>query len=246
MNFFIKSLRSLDKFEIALWICSVAAVVLSFVLTASTDYMTLAASLVGATALIFVSKGNAIGQILMIVFAALYGAVSYSYKYYGEMFTYIGMSAPIATIAAVTWLKNSFNGSKTEVKINTVKRAEYALLAAIATAVTVAFYFILDALGTANIIASTVSVSTSFTAAYLTMRRCEYYAIAYALNDIVLIAMWIYACAENISYLSMVVCFTVFLINDIYGFINWRKTKRKQSEALRQQDAHDARHRDEL
>ena len=39
--------------------------------------MTLAASLIGTTSLIFNAKGNPIGQALMIVFSLLYGVISY-------------------------------------------------------------------------------------------------------------------------------------------------------------------------
>jgi len=96
--------------------------------------------------------------------------------------------------------------------------------------VTVIFYFILGALGTANLLISTFSVTTSFLAVYLTFRRSAYYALAYAANDLVLIVMWIMATLADSSYLSVVVCFVVFLVNDTYGFINWRRMEKRQSK----------------
>lgn len=95
--------------------------------------------------------------------------------------------------------------------------------------VTIVFYFILKIWGTANLIPSTVSVTTSFIAAYLTFRRSPYYAIVYAMNDVVLIVLWVLAALSDISYVSVVVCFVAFLVNDLYGFINWRKMQRRQS-----------------
>jgi nicotinamide riboside transporter PnuC len=83
---------------------------------------------------------------------------------------------------------------------------------------------------TANIIPSTISVTTSFAAVYLTFRRSPYYAIGYAANDIVLIVLWALATLEEASYLSVVVCFLAFLVNDVYGFINWRKMGKRQAE----------------
>ena len=38
----------------------------------------------------------------------------------------------------------------------------------------------------------------------------------------------ILAAFENVSYLSVVVCFAAFLANDIYGFISWRRMERRQ------------------
>lgn len=96
-------------------------------------------------------------------------------------------------------------------------------------AVTAAFYFILKALGTANLLPSTVSVTTSFLAVYLTFRRSPLYALGYAANDVVLIILWLLAARSDKGYLSVVVCFAVFLVNDIYGFLNWRRMEKKQA-----------------
>ena len=96
--------------------------------------------------------------------------------------------------------------------------------------VTVIFYFILKHFGTANIIPSTISVTTSFIAVYLTFRRSPFFALAYAANDIILIILWILASSADTRYVSVAVCFAAFLFNDIYGFISWQKMKARQKE----------------
>ena len=77
---------------------------------------------------------------------------------------------------------------------------------------------------------STLSVTTSFVAVYLTFRRSPLFALAYASNDVVLIILWIMASIYDIRYISVVVCFIAFLVNDIYGYISWQKMKIRQSE----------------
>jgi len=94
--------------------------------------------------------------------------------------------------------------------------------------ITFIFYYILAYFNTANLILSTISVTTSFIAVYLTFRRSAFYAIGYAANDIVLIILWILATISDISYLSVAICFVLFLINDIYGFINWSRIQKRQ------------------
>ena len=96
--------------------------------------------------------------------------------------------------------------------------------------VTVGFYFILEAVDTANLLPSTLSVTTSFLAVYLTFRRSPYYALAYGANDLVLIVLWVFASLEDIHYVSVVVCFIVFFVNDMYGFISWRRMEKRQGE----------------
>lgn len=224
-----KIMNYFTKFEILLWLCSVLFIIVSFAVFDRGNYLTLIASVIGATSLIFNAKGNPFGQVLMIIFSALYGIISYSFAYYGEMITYLGMTAPMALFSLIAWLKNPYKGNKAEVTVNKIKSNEYVLLAFLTVVVTIAFYFILRAFNTANIIPSTISVTTSFIAVYLTFRRSPYFAIGYAANDIVLIVLWIMAALKNLSYLSVVVCFIAFLVNDIYGFVNWKALYKKQN-----------------
>lgn len=219
-----------SRVEIALWSASVFFIVLSFCLFDRESYAALIASLIGVTSLIFSAKGNPIGQALMIVFSLLYGGISYSLAYYGEMITYLGMTMPMALFSLVAWLKNPYKGNRAQVKVNSIGKAEKTIMWLLTLAVTVLFYFILDYFGTANIIPSTVSVATSFLAVYLTLRRCPGFALAYAANDVVLIILWMLASAVDIRYISIVVCFVAFLFNDIYGYVSWQRMKRKQAE----------------
>lgn len=219
------------KGELALWLCSVFVIVLSFYAYDRTYYLTLCASLIGVTSLIFNAKGNPFGQFLMILFSLMYGVISYTFAYYGEMITYLGMTMPMAFLALVSWLKNPYNGNKSEVEVNTLRRKELILMWIATLIVTVIFYFILDFFNTANLIPSTISVTTSFIAVYLTFRRSPYFALAYAANDIVLIVLWILASIYDTRYISVVVCFIIFFVNDIYGFINWQRMKRKQHKS---------------
>ena len=218
-----------SKSELILWSVSVAFIVVSFCIFDRESYLTLVASLIGVTSLIFNAKGNPIGQALMVAFSLLYGIISYTFSYYGEMITYLGMTMPIAIFALIAWLKNPYKGNKAEVKVNSIGKAEQLLMWLLTVGVTVVFYFILDYFNTANLIPSTLSVTTSFLAVYLTFRRCPSFALAYAANDIVLIVLWVLASLTDIRYISVVVCFVAFLFNDIYGYISWQRMKRRQA-----------------
>ena len=218
------------KGEKLLWGCSATAMIAAFFVFDRVNYLNLAASLVGVTSLIFAAKANPIGQALMIVFSVLYGIISYGSAYYGEMITYLGMTMPMSVVSLISWLKNPYNGNKSEVKVNKIHRGEVLLMCGLAVVVTAAFYFILKAFGTANLAFSTLSVTTSFIAVYLTFRRSPFFAGAYASNDIVLIILWILAARENSGYISVAVCFAAFLVNDLYGLISWRRIERRQSK----------------
>ena len=227
-----KLLNYFTKFEIGLWNSSVLIIVATFIIFEEKDYLTLIASLIGATFLILNAKGNLLGQLLTIVFSLLYGIISYRFDYYGEMITYLCMSMPIAIIALISWLKNPYKGNKSEVAVNNISKKETVFMTILATIVTIIFYYILKYFNTANLIPSTLSITTSFLASYLTFRRSPYYALFYAANDIVLIVLWVLASITDISYLSVVICFIVFLVNDLYGFINWRRMEKRQKNNM--------------
>ena len=223
-----KIINYFTKFEICLWCLSVCLITVSFFAFDGESYLKFTASLIGVTFILFNAKGNPIGQFLTIVFSVMYGIISYSFAYYGEMITYLGMTAPIALFALISWLKNPYKGNHSEVKVNRLKKKEIIFMFILTIVVTIAFYFILSAFKTANIVPSTISVTTSFLAAYLTFRRSPYFSLAYASNDVVLIVLWVLASIADRQYISMIACFSVFLINDIYGFVNWCKMEKRQ------------------
>ena len=220
--------NALTTFERMLWLTSLLTVTAAFLLAPSKDYLTLTASLIGVTALIFIAKGYVIGQVLTVIFAVFYGLVSFYLHYYGEMITYLVMTAPIAILTVIAWLRHPYKDSS-EVAVNRLTKRRFLILLVLTAIVTIGFFFILRALGNASLLFSTISVATSFLASALTLMRSEYYALAYAANDIVLIVLWGLATIGDIAYLPMVFCFLMFLLNDAYGFINWQRMRKRQT-----------------
>lgn len=141
---------------------------------------------------------------------------------------YLFMSLPMSVWSIVTWLKNARNSSDGTVEIRKITRKGAGVLVLCNVAVTIAFYILLKKLNTPNLIFSTISVVTSFFAASLTMLRSSYYALGYASNDIVLIILWILASIKDPGYIPVVVNFLIFFLNDMYGFICWKKRETAQ------------------
>lgn len=224
----LNSFKRLTKFEIMLWLASLTAVMLS-ALSGKLSALSVTASMIGVTALIFVARGDVLGQFLTLLFSVLYAVVSFKQHYYGEMITYLGMTAPMAALSAVSWLRHPYKRGENEVRVARLSKKQIVLMIVLTAAVTVLFYFVLRLLKNARLAVSTVSVTTSFLASYLTFCRSYWYALAYAANDIVLIVLWIISSIADPAYISMVICFTMFFFNDIYGFINWQRLYKRQN-----------------
>lgn len=223
-------LKYFSPFEWALWGCSVFVILLSFLLSGDFYPVTLLASLVGVSALIFLAKGNVIGQFLIITFSILYAVVSIRFRYWGEMITYVGMSLPASVFACVSWIKNPSKKGKNEVAIAPMTKKKWIISILLSLLATLIFFFILRYFNTPNLALSTISITTSFLAASLLFLRSRYYALTYAANDVILIALWVLASIQSLSYLPMVVCFIAFLVNDSYGFFNWKRMQKRQNE----------------
>lgn len=227
---FSNPFADLSRFELLLWLGSMALIFGAFLLAGCHEPLNLISSLLGVTSLIFISKGYVFGEILTVFFSILYGIVSYFFQYYGEMITFMGMTGPVALFSIFAWLRHPYADSK-EVEVSRLHKKQVIVLSILAVLVTAAFYFILGALGNANLLVSTISVTASFVAASLAFLRSPYYAAVYAVNDLILIVLWGLATWESIAYLPMTACFVTFFFNDLYGFYNWRRMQRRQTNA---------------
>ena len=218
----LNSFKQLSKFEWILWIFSLTISGTMCFLSANFSILTLIASLVGVTGLIFVAKGDVLGQILTVVFSITYALISLKCRYFGEAITYIGMTMPIAIMSVISWIRNPYKKGVAEVKVEKLSKKKIVLMIVLSIVVTCIFYYILKFFNTNNLTFSTISITTSFLASYLMLNRSPLYAIAYACNDIILIVLWI---------LPMIINFSIFFINDIYGLYSWSKMMKRQEES---------------
>jgi len=225
MNQLSNPIRYLTLKEKLIWICSLLIVAVTNIFIGDFDFLTLIASCIGVTSLILAAKGNVWSQILMIIFSILYGIISAQFHYWGEMITYLGMTMPMAIFSTITWLKNPSENGK-EVRIQKLTNQHIIILLLSSMLVTFLFYIILARLKTPNLIFSTISITTSFLAASLTMLRSSYYAIGYAANDLILITLWTLATLQNPLYLSVIIIFVIFFFYDIYGFVSWKQREK--------------------
>ena len=225
-------------FEILFLSFSVIAITLCFALGIDKNVFSYIVSLVGIVSVIMIAKGLVIAPMINLVYCVLYSILSIFQHYYGEAIIYIGLMMPIYVFSIISWIKNRNKDRQDVVSINKIKGMEYLYLSLVTIAATVGFYFLLKAMNTSELIISTLSLISSAVASYLMLRRCSYYAIGFIVNDIILIALWSMVVVSNgMGYLPSVLCFCIFLINDVYGFIHWKIEEHRQgkSENISQQ-----------
>lgn len=218
--------ENFNKKELTAWVLSLTLIMLSQLLLGNTEWAFMLVSMVGISALIYTAKGHVMGPLIMILFSITYSLISLSFDYYGEAITYGGMTLPMSILALIAWVKHP-SSEKNQVKTAVLTKREWLICGLYAILVTGALGIVLYLFDTPNLVLSTISVTTSFVAVYLTYKRSQYYAVAYALNDLILIGLWVYASTTHEAYMPLVVCFSLFLIYDIYGYIAWNKRSNK-------------------
>ena len=218
--------ENFNKKELAAWVLSLSLIMLSQLLLGNTEWAFMAVSMVGISALIYTAKGHVMGPLIMILFSITYSLISLSFGYYGEAITYGGMTLPMSILALIAWVKHP-SSEKNQVKTAVLTKREWLICGLYSIIVTTILGAVLYLFDTPNLVLSTISVTTSFVAVYLTYKRSQYYAVAYALNDLILIGLWVYASTTHEAYIPLVVCFSLFLIYDIYGYIAWNKRSNK-------------------
>jgi len=224
-------LKSWNLFEKLFLLISLLIIIICFFLGTDKNILSLVTSILGVITVIFGAKGLVWAPVVNLLYNIVYIILSYTQGFYGEVLIYIFMMTPINIAMIVSWLKNKSKEDENIVEVNKLNKKEYILLFGFTLIVAVGFYFILKALNTTALFISTISLIDSFIATYLLYRRCSNYALSYIVNDIILIVLWLYAIRNNgIAYLPMVLSFLVFLVNDIYGLISWKKRERKQNE----------------
>ena len=223
----MKLFKDWTNFEKVLLFGSIIIVSIVGILFKS-DLLTISCSIVGIITALLLAKGKNLGQVFGLLITVLYSIVSFKNKYYGEVLIYSLLMLPMYVIGIITWI-NHKSEKTNSVEINSIKKIEWVIVSFIFAGVFVGIYYLLKAFNTSELVVSTISVLASLFAVYLQVRRSKYSFSFYMVNDIILMFLWGIPVVRG-SYIlfPMLLNPTINLINDIYGFYNWKKTEKIQ------------------
>ena len=229
-NLKTKKNKTWKKWEIIYLISCLVVITICFIFSPDKSILSFITSLFGVTTVFLLAKGFVFAPITDFIYNILYSAVSIVMCYYGEALIYIFIMMPITISALVSWIKNK-NSDDNTVKVNVISKKEWLYLVFATIGATIGFYFLLKVLNTRELIISTISLISSMLGGYLIFRRSAYYAIPFIINDVILIILWGLSIFEfGLMYLPNVLSFFVFLFNDSYGFVRWKKSEKSLKE----------------
>ena len=204
------------------------ALIITMSIVFKASWISAIAGIFGLSCVLFAAKGKVICVFLTWGMIVFYSLLSYQNKYYGEVFINLCLMFPMTVIQLVAWIKNL--GKDHVVKVNSITKKEVFIVVLVACVAFVAFYFILRALNTSQLIISTISIVTSVLATYFQSRRSKYGFLAFLFNDVVLCVLWLFATLEDTANVAMLTAVALYVVSDIYGFISWGVLQKRQQK----------------
>jgi nicotinamide mononucleotide transporter len=192
----------------------------------------LISSISGMLCVVLVAKGKISNYYFGIVQTATYAYIAYGYGLYGEAMLNGLFYFPIQFIGIYLWSKNKTkHGVKGEdVTVKSLTKSGWVTTVVTVTIFTIAYGFFLKYLGGNNIWTDSATNVLSVTAQILMLKRFAEQWLLWIAVNVLSIFLWLSALiSQGGNDFSMLVMWSAFLVNSIYGYINWRKLYMKQS-----------------
>lgn len=192
----------------------------------------LISSISGMLCVVLVAKGKISNYYFGIVQTATYAYIAYGYGLYGEAMLNGLFYFPIQFIGIYLWSKNKTeHGVKGEdVTVKSLTKSGWVITLVTVTIFTIAYGFFLKYLGGNNIWTDSATNVLSVTAQILMLKRFAEQWLLWIAVNVLSIFLWLSALiSQGGNDFSMLVMWSAFLVNSIYGYINWRKLYMKQS-----------------
>ncbi|GAF11087.1 ribosyl nicotinamide transporter, PnuC-like [Bacillus sp. JCM 19046] len=193
----------------------------------------LISSITGMLCVVLVAKGKVSNYYFGMVQTSTYAYIAYTYSLYGESMLNAFFYLPIQFIGIYLWRKNRTANSVSgeDVSVKKLTKSGWLYVALIAVAASLLYAEILSAIGGQQVRIDSVAVVLSIIAQILMLKRYAEQWVLWIVVNALTITLWIIVLVETGGNdWSMLVMWTAFLFNSIYGYLNWLKLAKKQGE----------------
>ena len=189
----------------------------------------------GMLCVVLVAKGKISNFVFGIVNTATYAYISYGYGLYGESMLNALFYLPTQFIGLWMWQRHrSVNKVRDEdIEIKRLSVKGWAIVIASVVVGAYAYMLVLMALDAQQVRIDSVAVVMSVVAQILlTLRYAEQWVL-WILVNLLSIVLWVVTLSQSGgSDYTMPVMWTAFLINSIYGWINWLKLQQGKAAQM--------------
>lgn len=201
-------------------ISSVLMVVLSLIWGDS--ILALLSGLAGTISVVLCAKGKIENYAFGLFQAVTYAYICFQSHIYGEVMYNILM-VPMIIIGIISWRKNMAEGNE-EVKARNLTLKGWIILIVGSVAAVAGYSLILKLLGGSFALIDATSTTLSVIATILMLARYSEQWVMWVIVNVVSVVLWTMALLEgDMGAVTLVVMWSAYLFNSVYGYINWRK-----------------------
>ncbi|WP_312111138.1 nicotinamide riboside transporter PnuC [Brevibacillus reuszeri] len=214
-----------------LWLLSFTLITVYLFFALDDTVIGLLASLTGMLCVVLVAKGKTFNYYPGIVNVVLYAFIAYGQKYYGEVMLNLLYFLPMQFIGLLMWRKNRVSETKqNDVKVTVLTNRARMGWGALSIAATIAYGLALKHMGGALPFVDSLTAVLSILAMIFMVKRLVEQWVVWVIIDIFTIYMWLVAFMAGGDDVSILVMWCAYLVNAIYGLMNWIKQYRLQKE----------------
>lgn len=234
-NIFVKAFGKLSEWTLfeRIWLLTFTVINISLFFVWQDTILGLISSLSGMLCVVLVAKGKISNYAFGVIQTTTYGYIAYTYGLYGESMLNLLFYFPVQFVGIYMWRKNKVNkensvqGEDVAVQFLTKKTA---LIVSIVCVLSIILYALfLKFIGGTSVGLDSATNVLSIAAQLLMLKRYAEQWIMWIVINLLSIIMWaVTLIAQGGNDWSMVVMWTAFLFNSIYGYINWKKMGKVQ------------------
>jgi nicotinamide mononucleotide transporter len=226
-NYIKRYFKDWNLFE-KIWLFAFTAVNIWLFFMWHDNWIGLTASISGMICVVLVAKGKISNYYFGFVNIVAYAYVAYQNKYYGDFMLNAYFYFPMQFVGLYFWIKNR-NKSKTkdDVSVSYLGLKEKLLWLIVSIIAIIDYGIYLQHIGGRLPFVDSTTTVLSIVATILMTRRVTEQWLLWIIVDVVSIYMWVYRIIQGSSDISMIVMWTAFLVNAIYGYYNWRKLEKE-------------------
>lgn len=203
-----------------MWLGLSIIIMISLSLAWGDSPIALISGITGMISVVLCAKGKILNYAFGLVQATTYAYICYQTSIYGE-FMYNILMIPMIIIGIISWKKNM---GEEEVKARNLSVRGLILLVVSIVVSTLLYSGFLKILGGAFALVDSTSTVISIIATILMITRYSEQWILWIIVNIVSVLLWFMALQSGSNGgITMLVMWTAYLFNSIYGWWNWRK-----------------------
>jgi len=182
---------------------------------------------------VFAAKGKIATFYVGLIQAGTYAYISYGYGLYGEAMLNAFFYFPVQFVGLYMWMKHAKNKEKAvngeDVYAKRLTKKQWLIFVPIVLVAIVAYAFALHEINAQQVRLDSAAVVLSIAAQLLMLGRFAEQWILWIAVNVLTISLWVATLIQSGGNdWALVAMWTAFLVNSVYGYVNWRKLSKKE------------------